>query len=296
MTRSRATPELLALMAGSAALLFVARQRQRPVSGRRARDGEQHARPPCRVVVAGAGFGGLDAAVRLAREEGVDLTVIDAHNHHLFQPLLYQVATAALSPSDIASPIRTVIPATDHTRVLMGTVTGVDTEARRVLWDGGAVPYDELIIATGSKPSYFGHGDWAKAAPGLKTLDDALGLRRAILTAFERASLAGGDAERTRLLTFVLIGAGPTGVEMAGSIAELARDLLTHDYGLPRERARIVLVEAGPRVLPEFAPDLSRNADRELRTLGVEVRTETPVTGLESGRSIWIWRRSSPRR
>jgi len=273
MKRSQAAPALLAALAGTA-LLLSARRGAAPRQQRR--------RAGCRVVVVGAGFGGLHAALRLAGKPGVDLTVIDAHNHHLFQPLLYQVATAALAPSDIASPLRGTIPADGSTRVLMGSVTGIDTASRHVAWDGGSVPYDELIIATGSTPSYFGHDDWARAAPGLKTLDDALHLRRRILMAFERASRAG-SAERGRLLTFVLIGGGPTGVEMAGSIAELAHDLLRHDYDMPDAKARIVLIEAGDRVLPEFAPDLSQNAADALGQLGVDIRTGTRVTGIEEG-------------
>lgn len=250
---------------------------------RRSRAAARTAAPRCKVVVVGAGFGGLQAALRLVRRPEIDLTLIDARNHHLFQPLLYQVATAALSPSDIASPVRGVIPASDRARVLMAEVTGVDTQARRVLTDEGAIPYDELIIATGSQPSYFGHGDWAQAAPGLKTLDDALALRRSILEAFEHASVASDDAERERLLTFALIGGGPTGVEMAGSIAELARDVLSHDYDMGRSQARVVLIEAGTRVLEAFAPDLSDDAARALGELGVEIRTGTRVTGIEAG-------------
>ena len=164
----------------------------------------------------------------------------------------------------------------------MGIVTGIDTSSRHVVWDGGQVPFDELIVATGSEPSYFGHDDWAKAAPGLKTLNDALYLRQRILMAFERASVADGE-DRDRLLTFVLIGGGPTGVEMAGSIAELAHDLLARDYNMGTAKARILLVEAGERVLPEFAPDLSQDAADALYRLGVDIRTGTRVTGIEEG-------------
>ena len=238
--------------------------------------------PRCRVVVIGAGFGGLQAALRLAGRPGVDLTVIDAQSHHLFQPLLYQVATGALAPADIAPPLRSTIPAGGGTRVLTGSVTGIDVKSRRIAWNGGTIAYDELIVATGSTPSYFGHDDWARAAPGLKTLEDALELRGRILRAFERASRTSG-VERERLLTFVLIGGGPTGVEMAGAIAELARDLLKHDHETPDTKARIVLIEAGDRVLPEFTPDLSQSAAAALDQLGVEIRSGTRVTAIEEG-------------
>ncbi len=268
--KSGAAPLLIAALVGGAALAL-----SRPAPKRRRER-------TVRVVVVGAGFGGLNAAMRLAGRPGVDLTVIDSHNHHLFQPLLYQTATAALAPSDIATPLRGILHPGERTRVLLGTVTGVDTASREVVWDGGRLPYDELIVATGSVPSYFGHDDWARSAPGLKTLDDAIHLRRRILMAFERAAGAG-KADRARLLTFVLIGAGPTGVEMAGAIAELAQDLLTHDYDLPGAKARIVLIEAGDHVLPEFSPDLRRNAANALRALGVEIRTGTRVTGIADG-------------
>ncbi len=247
-----------------------------------ARRNRRRNRPPCHIVVVGAGFGGLAAAARLAGKPGVDLTVIDVRNHHLFQPLLYQVATAALSPDDIASPVRGILPASPDLHILMARVTGVDTQARLVLCDGQTIPYDQLIIATGSRPSYFGHADWAGLAPSLKTLDDALGIRHQILEVFERASVANA-ADRERLLTFVLIGGGPTGVEMAGSIAELAGDVLKRDFDLPDTRARIVLVEAEPRILSAFPPDLSSYAVAALRQLGVEIITGTKVTAIAPG-------------
>ena len=240
-------------------------------------------RPRCRVVVLGAGFGGLSAALLLAQSDEVDLTVIDVQNHHLFQPLLYQVATAALSPADIASPVRDVIPALPRTHVIMGAVTGIDTDARQVVCSGQRVPYDELIVATGSQPSYFGHDDWATFAPGLKTLHDALDLRGRILLAFERACVEPDRAERDRLLTFVLIGAGPTGVEMAGSIAELTRETLAQDHQLAQATPKIILIEAGKRVLESFPEDLSADAARALQALGVEIRTGAKVTGMQDG-------------
>jgi len=239
-----------------------------------------------RVLVLGAGFGGLEAARRLGRVPGVAVTVLDRRNHHLFQPLLYQVATAALSLDDIASPVRGILAAESGVEVLMEDVTGIDTHARQVVCHERRVDYDTLVIATGSQPSYFGHDAWEAAAPSLKTLDDALALRQRILTAFEQAAVAEHDAlERNRLLSFVLVGGGPTGVEMAGSIAELARDMLSHDFhrvggGM---RARVVLVEAGPRLLAQFAPDLSARAANALRGLGVEIRTGTKVTDIQPG-------------
>ena len=235
------------------------------------------------MVILGAGFGGLSAAQTLLRSGEVDLTVIDAQNHHLFQPLLYQVATAALSPTDIAAPLRDVIHAAATTRVVMGAVTGIDTRERLVSCVGREVPYDELIVATGSQPSYYGHDEWAKYAPGLKTLHDALDLRGRLLLAFEHACTASDEAERNKLLTFVLIGGGPTGVEMAGSIAELTREMLASDHELGDTRPRIVLLEGGGRLLAEFAPDLSANAEAALVQLGVEVHTDTKVTSIEDG-------------
>jgi len=213
------------------------------------------------------------------------VTVLDQRNHHLFQPLLYQVATAALSEDDIASPVRGILADAGQVEVLMEAVTGIDTKAHEVMCDQRRVPYDSLVIATGSEPSYFGHDDWAGAAPSLKTLDDAMALRQRILGAFERAAVAQDDkAKRSRLLTFVLVGGGPTGVEMAGSIAELARDMLAHDFrGVGGMRARVVLIEAGPRVLGHLAPDLSARAASDLRGLGVEIRTGAEVTGIDPG-------------
>jgi NADH dehydrogenase len=258
------------------ALARVARQR---------RDAPGHAGVGgrCRVVVVGAGFGGLSAALTLSRSPAVDLTLIDAQNHHLFQPLLYQVATSSLSPADIAHPVRDIIPALPRTHVMMGAVTGIDTAARHVLCDGRRVRYDELIIATGSRTSYFGHDDWVEFAPGLKTLHDALDLRARILLAFERACNTDDPAERARQLTFVLIGAGPAGVEMAGSIAELSRETMAQDHELSHATPRIILIEAGKRVLAEFAADVSAYAAGALGRLGVEVRTGARVTGMEAG-------------
>ncbi len=267
---------------GAAALLtvgLIAGEWARTRASRRAASGQ----PPCRVVIAGAGFGGLQAALCLAEQPGIDLTVIDEHNHNLFQPLLYQVATAALAPGDIASPIRGILSPTSRTRVLMERVDHVDTEARHVVCGSRMIPYDELILATGSQPSYFGHGDWAAAAPSLKTLEDALSLRRRILTAFEQADLATTVAERRRLLTFVLIGGGATGVEMAGAIAELSRDSTVRGQTRGLGDARILLVEGADRLLSSFAPDLSAHAAAALRTMGVTIRTGVEVTGIANG-------------
>src|SRR5437879_390740 len=230
------------------------------------------------IVVVGAGFGGLSAAHGLAGA-GADVTVIDRRNYHLFQPLLYQVATAGLSPAQIASPIRAIVREAANVRVLLGRMVGVDKESRTVTLQDRTLAYDTLVLATGARHAYFGHDDWEKVAPGLKTIEDATAIRRRILVAFENAEATEGHEERRRLLTFVVIGGGPTGVEMAGAIAELARVALRHDFRNidPRE-AQIVLVEAGPRVLPAFPPQLSEAARRSLERLGVEVRLGTPVT------------------
>jgi NADH dehydrogenase len=235
-----------------------------------------------RVVIIGAGFGGLEAARALARAP-VDVTVLDRHNHHCFQPLLYQVATAALSPADVAWPIRAILRAQKNARVLMARVTDIDVTARRVYADAIQLDYDFLVLATGATHSYFGHDDWADVAPGLKRIEDATKIRCRILIAFERAELINDEEERRRLLTFVIVGAGPTGVEMAGAIAEVARQTLQYDFReIDPARARIVLVEAGPRVLPAFGEELSRYAERSLAKMGVEVRTRAMVTNCDS--------------
>src|SRR5882724_7715141 len=232
---------------------------------------------PTRVVIIGAGFGGLSAAKGLARAQ-VDITVVDRHNYHLFQPLRYQVATAALSPGDIAGPIRGVLRRQQNAKVILAKVSGVDLVRREVIAEGHRIPFDDLIIATGAEHAYFGN-DWASYAPGLKTIDDATFLRRRILLAFERAETESDAAERRRLLNFVVVGGGPTGVEMAGAIAELAKRALASDFRTIDPRlARIILVEAGPRLLPPFDPSLSEEARRSLEQLGVEVRLGVGVT------------------
>jgi NADH dehydrogenase len=236
-----------------------------------------------RVVVIGAGFGGLEASRALARAP-VSLTILDRQNHHLFQPLLYQVATAALSPGDIAWPVRTIFRRQANATVLMAEVTAVDTRARLVHADGKAIPYDVLVLATGATHSYFGKDEWAAVAPGLKTIEDATAIRRRLLVAFERAELASDEAERRRLLTFVVVGGGPTGVELAGAMAELSRHALQREFRhVDPRKARILLVEAGPRLLATFPEDLSNYATRSLRRMGVEVRTDARVTNCDAG-------------
>lgn len=238
-----------------------------------------------RVVIVGAGFAGLQAAQTLAQDPEVDLCVIDQHNHHLFQPLLYQVATAALSPDDISRPIREEIASSGRTHVRMAAVTGLDLAERAVLCDGQRIPFDTLVLATGSETSYFGHAAWRQHARGLKALSDALALRQHILKVFERAaSLPEHDPDRARLLTFALIGGGPTGVEMAGAISELARDERQRDFGGdPDMRARVVLIEGGPSLLPHLPSDLSGRATSDLADMGVEIRTGTQVTDITEG-------------
>ena len=231
-----------------------------------------------KVVIVGAGFGGLFAARALARVP-VDVTVIDRHNYHLFQPLLYQVAVAALPPSDIAWPVRSILSRLKNTTVLMDEVTGLDAARGCVVTQSGEIPFDYLVVATGSTHSYFGHGDWAAIAPGLKTIDDATLIRRKILTAFERAEMTSDAAVRKRLLQFVIVGAGPTGVELAGTIAELAHHTLARDFrSIDPRSAKIVLVEAGAHVLPAFHESLRNYARRALEKLGVEVRLGAAVT------------------
>ena len=234
---------------------------------------------PHRVVIVGAGFGGLEATFGLAGA-GVEITLIDRRNHHLFQPLLYQVATASLATSEIAWPIRYLLRDRHDVTTLFANVCGVDKAEKRVLLeDGESVPYDTLILATGARHAYFGHDEWEPFAPGLKTLEDATTLRRRILVAFERAERETDPEKRDALLTFVVIGAGPTGVEMAGTIADLAKDTLPRDFRhIDTRKARVVLIEAGTRVLAGFPDDLSAYAQKSLEQLGVDVMLGEPVT------------------
>src|SRR6059058_968598 len=234
---------------------------------------------PHHVVIVGAGFGGLEAAFGLAGAP-VRITLIDRRNHHLFQPLLYQVATASLATSEIAWPIRYLLRGRPEVTTLFANVSGVDAAGKRVLLDDGdALAYDTLVLATGARHAYFGHDEWEPFAPGLKTLEDATTLRRRILVAFERAERETDPQKRAALLTFVIIGAGPTGVELAGTIAELAQDTLPPDFrNIDTHKARVVLIEAGPRVLAGFADDLSAYAQRSLESIGVEVVLGQAVT------------------
>jgi NADH dehydrogenase len=230
------------------------------------------------IVIVGAGFGGLGAAVHLAGA-AAEVTVVDRRNYHLFQPLLYQVATAGLSPAQIASPIRAILRKAANVRVMLGKVDGVDKQRRTIIVEDREIIYDYLVLATGARHSYFGRNDWEGVAPGLKKIDDATGIRRRILTAFENAEAAPTAQERRRFLTFVVIGGGATGVEMAGAIAELARAALSRDFrNVDSAEARIVLIEAGPRLLPAFPPMLSNAARGALEELGVEVRLGMPVS------------------
>ena len=234
------------------------------------------------VVIVGAGFGGLTAAKGLAKA-AVEVTLIDRENHHLFQPLLYQVATAGLSPAEIAWPIRGLVRRQRNTRVLLGEVTGVDRERHVVTMGHREVPYDFLVLATGATHAYFGNDGWAEHAPGLKSIDDATEIRRRLLIAFERAEMENDPEERERLLTIVIVGGGPTGVEMAGAVAELARKALAADFRtIDPRHTRVLLIEAGPRLLPTFPEDLSRYAERALRSLGVEVWLGRAITGCDA--------------
>lgn len=233
------------------------------------------------VVIVGAGFGGLYAA-RALRRAPVDVTVIDRRNHHLFQPLLYQVATAALNPSDIAAPIRKILRRQKNTTVLLADSTQVDVERKKVDLSDGEIGYDYLILATGATDSYFGHEDWAPCAPGLKSIEDALEIRRRVLGAYEAAERTEDPERRSTWLQFVIVGAGPTGVELAGALAEISRRALARDFrNIDPTQARILLLEGLDRVLPTFPPQLSEKARRQLERLGVEVRVQKKVTGVD---------------
>jgi len=232
-----------------------------------------------RVVIIGGGFGGLYAARTLGRA-GVHVTLIDRRNFHLFQPLLYQVATGALSPGEIASPLRYILQKYRNVEVLLGEAADLDAAARRVtLRDGASVPYDTIIFATGSTHHYFGHDDWANIAPGLKTIENATAIRSKLLAAFEHAEREPDPAKRREWLNFVIVGGGPTGVELAGALGEIARDTLRHDFRhINPAEAQILLIEGEPRLLPNFPPDLSAKAGKQLVELGVRTRTDARVT------------------
>jgi NADH dehydrogenase len=240
-----------------------------------------------RVVIVGAGFGGLHAARELARSP-VQITLIDRKNHHTFQPLLYQVATAGLSPGEIAAPIRWIVRGRRSIEVLLGEVQDFDLENRRVKLADAEIPYDYLIVAAGASHAYFGHDEWEPLAPGLKTIEDALEIRRRVLLAFElaeRQAAAGGPALP---LNFVIVGGGPTGVELAGTLAEISRNVLANEFqSIDPKNTRIILLEGGPRSLPAYAEDLSESAEEQLRHLGVEVHTSAMVTKVEAA-AVWM--------
>ena len=241
-----------------------------------------------RVVIIGGGFGGLNAAQALHGVDA-DITLLDRTNHHLFQPLLYQVATATLAPSDIAAPLRSVLRFQKNVTVLLGEATGIDVDCKTVqVKDLPDLPYDYLLIAAGARHSYFGHPEWEALAPGLKSIDDALEIRRRFLTAFEQAEESQSEEEQDSLLTFVIIGGGPTGVELAGIMIEIARQALREDFRrIDTARTRIVLLEGGPRILPAFPESLSRQARRDLEKFGVQVRTGEMVTRIEPD-AVWV--------
>ncbi len=234
-----------------------------------------------RVVIVGGGFGGLYAAKRLGHAP-VSLTLVDRRNFHLFQPLLYQVATGALSPGEIASPLRAVVGRNRNTEVVLGEVCDLDAANRRLILEDGEIPYDELIVATGATHSYFGHDEWEPSAPGLKTIEDATAIRSRLLAAFEHAELEQDPVKRREWLNFVIVGGGPTGVELAGALAEVANDSLRHDFHhIDPTEANILLVEGENRLLPVFPPQLSAKAESELHELGVHTRTGARVTAID---------------
>ncbi|HUO27192.1 MAG TPA: NAD(P)/FAD-dependent oxidoreductase [Candidatus Aquilonibacter sp.] len=240
-----------------------------------------------RVAIVGAGFGGLNAAEALAKE-AVSISLIDRRNYHTFQPLLYQVATAGLSPSEIAAPIRSILRHHKNVEVLMAEVTGFDLDRHFVQTGEQQIPYDYLIVAAGATHAYFGHDDWEPYAPGLKTIEDAIEIRRRVLLAFELAERQASAGAGAQPLNFVVVGAGPTGVELAGTLAEISHHALAHDFrSIDPRSTHILLLEGGPRVLPAYPDDLSQSAERQLRHLGVEVRTSAMVTNVQAG-AIWI--------
>ena len=239
------------------------------------------------VVIVGGGFGGLNAARALARRP-VRVTLLDRRDYHLFQPLLYQVASAALSPADIATPLRSILRKAANVSVLLAEAETIDFTNRRLVLDRGELGYDALILAAGAGHSYFGHDDWELLAPGLKTLEDALEIRRRVLLAFEAAERESDGAERRALLTFVIVGAGPTGVELAGALAEIARETIARDFrAIDPRQARVILLEGGPRILPSFPETLSKRAEMALSRLGVEVRTGSTVTRITPD-AVWV--------
>jgi NADH dehydrogenase len=247
---------------------------------------------PHHVVIVGAGFGGLAVCHGLsgvAASNGLTITLVDQRNHHLFQPLLYQVGTAVLATSEIAWPIRHLLRRRKEVTTLLGVVSGVDAANGRVAFeDGDSIAYDTLVLATGARHAYFGHDEWEPFAPGLKTLEDATSIRRRILLSLERAERETDPARRAALLTFVVVGGGPTGVELAGAIAELAHQNLPEDFRrIDTRRARVLLIEAGPRILPSFTPDLSAYAASALERLGVEVRLGSPVSDCTAGGVVY---------
>jgi NADH dehydrogenase len=247
------------------------------------------------VVIVGAGFGGL-AAARALRRHPVRITIIDRSNHHLFQPLLYQVATAALSPADIASPIRRIFRHQKNVSVMLADATAVNVAEKRLILADGEVHYDFLIVATGATDAYFGHDAWADCAPGLKSLKDALAIRRRMLMAFEVAEREPDRSRQRAWMTFVIVGAGPTGVELAGTLAEVARRTLARDFRhVDTGSARVILVEAGPRVLSAYREELSASARRQLESLGVVVRTGVQVTGVDA-QGVWLGHEHIPAR
>ncbi len=240
------------------------------------------ANPLPRVVIIGGGFGGLNAA-RTLRRAPVKVTLIDRRNHHLFQPLLYQVATAALNPSDIATPIRRVLRNQKNVEVLLAEARSIDLASRTITLDKGSVDYDYLIVATGARHSYFGHEEWTPNAPGLKSIGDALEIRRRILSAFEEAEREPDLSKRLAWLTFVVVGGGPTGVELSGALCEIAQHALAKDFRqIDPTQARVILLEGSPRVLPPYKPELSEKAQQQLAALGVDVRTGKMVTSIDS--------------